>query len=168
MSLKLYEIADEYRALLALMDSSEEDEIDEDSFLLALAALESDFNAKATNIACLIREIVSESHAVTETAKTLQSRSQRLDKRADLLRNYLCSQMQIIGLDHASDSRISIALKRNPASVQVESPDCLPPEYCRVIPECVEPDKTAIKTALKSGITIPGCALIQTTRLDIK
>jgi len=168
MSLKLYEIADEYRTLISFMESSEEEEIDADSFLLALAALESDFTSKVTNIGCLIREITAESQAVTETAKTLQSRAQRLDKRADLLRNYLCSQMQIIGLNHASDRRISIALKRNPASVQVESPDCLPPEYCRVIPERREPDKTAIKTALKSGITIPGCALIQTTRLDIK
>lgn len=168
MSLKLYEIADEYRALLALMDSSEEDEIDEDSFLLALAALESDFNAKATNIACLIREITAESQAVTETAKALQTRAQRLDKRAALLRDYLHQQMQIIGLNNAADSRISVALKKNPPSVRVDTPDRIPAEYCRVIPERVEPDKTAIKTALKSGITIPGCALIQTTRLDIK
>jgi len=168
MSLKLYEIADEYRALLALMDSSEEDEIDEDSFLLALAALESDFNAKATNIACLIREITAESQAVTETAKALQTRAQRLDKRAALLRDYLHQQMQIIGLNHASDSRISVDLKKNPPSVRVDTPDRIPEEYCRVIPERREPDKTAIKTALKSGITIPGCALIQTTRLDIK
>lgn len=167
MSLKLYEIADEYRALLALMDSSEEGEIDEDSFLLALAALESDFNAKATNIACLIREITAESQAVTETAKTLQTRAQRLDKRAALLRDYLHQQMQIIGLNNAADSRISVALKKNPPSVRVDT-DTIPLEYCRVIPERVEPDKTAIKTALKSGITIPGCALIQTTRLDIK
>lgn len=167
MSLKLYEIADEYRALLSLMDSSEEDEIDEDSFLLALAALESDFNAKATNIACLIREITAESQAVTETAKALQTRAQRLDKRAALLRDYLHQQMQIIGLNNAADSRISVALKKNPPSVRVDT-DTIPLEYCRVIPERVEPDKTAIKTALKSGITIPGCALIQTTRLDIK
>jgi len=168
MSLKLYEIADEYRALLSMMDSSEEDEIDTDSFLLALDALQTDFSAKATNIACLIREITAESQAVTETAKALQSRSQRLDKRAALLRDYLHQQMQIIGLNHASDSRISVDLKKNPPSVRVDTPDHIPAEYCRVIPERVEPDKTAIKTALKSGITIPGCALIQTTRLDIK
>lgn len=167
MSLTLYEIADEYRALLSLMDSIEEDEIDEDSFLLALAAMESDFSSKATNIACLIREITAESHAVTETAKTLQNRAQRLDKRAALLRDYLHQQMQIIGLDHAADSRIIVALKKNPPSVRVDT-DTIPMEYCRVIPERVEPDKTALKTALKAGITIPGCALIQTTRLDIK
>ena len=126
MSLKLYEIADEYRALLSLMDSSEEDEIDEDSFLLALAALESDFSSKATNIACLIREITAESQAVTETAKTLQTRAQRLDKRAALLRDYLHQQMQIIGLDHASDSRIRVSLKKNPPSVRVDTPDRIP------------------------------------------
>ena len=168
MSLKLYEIADEYRALMSLMDRSEDDEIDTDSFLLALAALESDFSSKATNIACLIREITAESQAVTETAKTLQTRAQRLDKRAALLRDYLHQQMQIIGLDHASDSRIRVSLKKNPPSVRVDTPDRIPAEYCRVIPDRIEPDKTAIKTALKSGISIPGCALIQTTRLDIQ
>ena len=167
MSLKLYEIADEYRALMSLMDISEDDEIDTDSFLLALAALESDFSSKTTNIACLIREITAESQAVTETAKTLQNRAQRLDKRATLLRDYLHQQMQIIGLDHASDSRIRVSLKKNPPSVRVDT-DTIPLEYCRVIPERIEPDKTAIKAALKVGITNPGCALIQTTRLDIQ
>jgi len=167
MSLKLYEIAEEYRALLAMMDSSEEDEIDEDSFLLALDALQADFSAKATNIACLIKEVTAESAAVAATAGNLIARARRLDQRADLLRDYLRVQMQIIGLNHAADSRISVTLKKNPPSVRLDT-DTIPLEYCRIIPERREPDKTALKAALKAGVAIPGCELIQTTRLDIQ
>ncbi len=168
MSLKLYEIAGEYRALLTIMDSSDEDEIDEDSFLLALDVLETDFTAKATNIGCLIREMTAESQAVAETVKNLHDRKQRLDKRANWLRNYLLNQMQTAGIASAKDARISVTLKNNPPSVHIESPESLPLSYCRVIPAFHQPDKTAIKTALKSGINIPGCSLIQTTRLDIQ
>lgn len=168
MSLKLYEIADEYRALLTIMDSSDEDEIDEDSFLLALDALATDFNAKATNIGCLIREMTAESQAVAETVKNLHDRKQRLDKRANWLRNYLLNQMQTTGMTSTRDNRISVIIKNNPSSVHVDDPESLPMGYCRVIPQRIEPDKTAIKTALKAGVDVPGCSLIQTQRLDIQ
>lgn len=168
MSLKLYEIASEYRALLSLLENSEEDEIDSDSFRLAIDALTGDFTAKATNIGCLIREMTAESQAVAETVKNLHDRKQRLDKRANWLRDYLRNQMQTTGIASAKDARISVTLKNNPPSVHIESPESLPLSYCRVIPEFHQPDKTAIKTALKSGINIPGCSLIQTQRLDIQ
>lgn len=168
MSLKLYEIAGEYRALISILENSEEDEIDSESFRLAIDALSGDFTAKATNIACLFRELSAESVAIQETARSLHRRAQRLDARAERLRDYLLNQMQTTGITRSSDNRISITLKRNPASVHIESPESLPLDYCRVIPARHEPDKTAIKTALKAGVDIPGCSLIQTQRLDIQ
>ena len=168
MSLKLYEIADEYRAILSIMDLSDEDGIDADSFLAAIADIQADFSAKATNIGCLIREIVAESQAIGDTIKNLQGRAQSLDRRADRLREYLLMNMQAIGINRAADARIKLTLKNNPLSVRVDDPAAIPAEYCRIIPERREPDKTILKPALKAGALIPGCALIQTTRLDIK
>lgn len=168
MSLKLYEIAGEYRALISIMENSDDDEIDSESFRMAIDALSGDFTAKATNIACLFRELSAESVAIQETARSLHRRAQRLDARAERLRDYLRNQMQTAGIVSAKDSRISVALKKNPASVYIESPESLPMTYCRVIPQRIEPDKTAIKTALKAGVDIPGCSLVQTSRLDIQ
>ena len=168
MSLKLYEIAGEYRALLSLLDNSDEDEIDSESFRMAIDALETDFTLKSTNIACLIRELSSEAQAIAETAYAMKKRVQKLERRSDWLRDYLRNQMQMTGIHAAKDARISITLKKNPVSVQIEAPESLPMTYCRVVPQRIEPDKTAIKTALKSGVDVPGCALVQTTRLDIQ
>lgn len=168
MSLKLYEIASEYRELMTLLENSDDEEVDADSFMLALDALETDFAAKATNIGCLIRELSAESTAISDTARSLYRRAHRLDEREAYLRSYLYQHMAMTGIASASDSRISISLKKNPASVQVDAPETLPLDYCRVIPEKIEPDKTAIRAALKAGVAIPGCALVQTQRLDIK
>lgn len=167
MSLKLYEIADEYRAILALMDLSDE-EVDTDSFALAIEDIKVAFEEKATNIGCLIRELTAESQAITDTIKNLQGRTQAIDRRVDRLQDYLREQMQASGIKSASDNRIKLTLKQNPLSVRVDDPNKIPLNYCRIIPECMEPDKTAIKAALKSGAVIPGCALIQAVRLEIK
>lgn len=166
MSLKLYEIADEYRQLLSIID--DDDEFDDESFRLALDALVMDFTDKATNTGCLIRELDVESSAVKEVARGMNNRADRLAKRSDWLRDYLEDQMQTGGFTSISDPRVKITVKKNPPSVSVESTDSIPVDYCRIIPERIEPDKSAIKAALKSGIDIPGCSLVQSTRLVIQ
>jgi len=168
MSLKLYEIADEYRRLLSIMDSSDDDAWDGESFQMAIDSLTGDFTAKAANIGCMVRELTAESKAIKEIVDGLCERAQSIDKKAQRLRGYLEDQMQVAGLMVVSDARIKISVKKNPPSVSVESTDSIPVEYCRIIPERIEADKTAIKAALKSGIDIPGCSLVQSTRLIIQ
>lgn len=167
-TLRLYDIASEYRSLLEIATDPESDDLDMESFEAAIAALEVDFSAKAVNIACLIREWEAESLAIHAVMADQQRRIKTLDNRAKRLRDYLLTQMEVSSLPAISDARVSVKLRKNPPSVQIETPESIPALYCRVIPAKTEPDKTAIKEAIKAGETVPGASLIQTTRLEIK
>jgi len=169
MSLKLYEIAGEYRNLLSLMGNSDsDDEVDDESFLLAIESLAGDFAVKAANIGCMVRELDAEAKAIKETIENLKARAKSIDRKAERLRGYLEDQMQVSGFTTISDARIKISVKKNPPSVYVESIDDIPLDYLRVVPAITEPDKSAIKAAIKAGVDIPGCSLVQSTRLVIQ
>jgi hypothetical protein len=56
---------------------------------------------------------------------------------------------------------------RKSESVQIAD-DFNAPAYMRTIPAKLEPDKAAIKDAIKSGKTIPGAELVEKTNLVIK
>jgi hypothetical protein len=167
MSFRLYDMTRSYLDLLDMATDPDSDDVDMESFVAAIDALESDINAKATNTACLIASLEAESMAVSQTIARMLKRAKSLDNRAQSLRDYLLNQLQLAGIKEARDERIQVKLRINPASVVVESPDRIPADYWRVT-EKREPDKSLIKDALKAGAEIPGAWLRQTTRLEIK
>lgn len=167
-SLRLYEIAAEYRGLLEIATDPESDDLDMDSFEAAITALEGDFSAKAVNIACLIREWEAESAAISAVIASQLQRAKSLDNRAKRLRDYLLGQMEISSLPTISDARVQVKLRKNPVSVQISEVEAIPSLYCRIVPARYEPDKTAIKEAIKNGEEVPGASLVQTSRLEIK
>lgn len=165
MSFRLYEMTRDYIEMLDMATDPDNDDVDMESFTAAIDGLETDINIKATNTACLIASLEAEGAAVSATIARMLKRAKSLDNRAQSLRDYLRDQLQIAGIREARDERIQVKLRVNPVSVHIESPEMLPPDYWRVRRE---PDKTALKEALKSGAEIPGAWLQQTTRLDIK
>lgn len=167
-NLHLYEIADEYRNLLEIASDPESDDLDMESFEAAIAALEGQFQTKAVNIACLIREWEAESNAISQVIAAQLQRAKSIDGKAKRLRDYLLTQMEVSSLPAIRDARIAVKLRKNPPSVQIETPASIPDMYCRHIPARIEPDKQAIKEAMKAGGVVPGASLIQTTRLEIK
>ena len=167
-NLRLYEIASEYRSLLEIATDPDSDDLDMESFEAAITALEGDFTAKAVNVACLIREWEAESAAIGQVIAAQLQRAKSIDSKARRLRDYLLTQMEVSSLPAIADPRIQVKVRKNPASVQISEVEAIPSLYCRVVPARYEPDKSAIKEAIKSGEEVPGATLIQTTRLDIK
>ncbi len=168
-TMKLYKIADSYRQILDIADDPEAD-VDMDSFVPALDAIEAHFSEKAGHVACYIRELEMESISIMEVAENAKTRAKRLAERAGKLRDYLQYQMQKAGMKKIADPRITLALKKTPPSVFIPTLDSIPAEerFWRVIPEKREPDKTAIKEALKLGAIVGDCELRSGERLEIK
>lgn len=166
-TLKLYEIANEYREVLDLADDPE---ADLESFLPALDAMLTDLSAKAGHVACYIRELELESLAALDVVESAKKRAKRLEERADWLRQYLLDQLQKTGVQKIADPRVSIAIRKTPASVFIPTVESVPPEerFWRVIPEKREPDKAAIREALKQGLAVGDCRMVTGERLEIK
>lgn len=162
----LYQLVDQYRHLQVLEDP----ELPEEAVRDTLEGLEGEINVKATNVARFIANQEAFAEAVEEAAKAMAERAKRLRRRADGIRGYLLVQMQAAGIERIEAPEFTLAVRKNPPSVIVDSIGELPDEYLAPPPPPPEPkpDKKAIAAAIKAGTHVPGARLEQSVRLEIK
>lgn len=168
LRMKLYDIADTYRRLMDCMQiDPETGEISTPEVLDALDAQDAAFDVKAEAVACYIKELRADAKALKEEEEVLRARRYAMDRKADSLSQYLADCMMQIGRNKVQTSRCALSFRKN-SQVQVTDLDLLASheEFMRV--KTPEPDKTAIKAALKNGRIVPGAELITTHNLQIK
>ncbi len=166
-TLRCYEIPDMFRATMDRAVDPDTGELTE-AGIAEIRALTAAANHSTADLACYIRELEIEAQAINENVKAMNTRVTRLSATAAKWRGYLLETMDCIGSTGIKDARITVAVRTNPPAVQVDDDVELPMDYCRVIPQRIEPDKTVLKNVLKSGGIIPGVSLVSTHRLVIQ
>lgn len=164
----LYELAHSYReAADKLADLDLPPEVIEDT--LESLDLSTDLQVKATNTAMVIRNIEASVAAIKEAETQMAARRKALENRAGRIKDYLLANMMLAGVQKIECPYFKLAVRDNPASVEVYEPGLVPTEFMRQPePPPPAPDKTAIKDALKAGQEVPGCKLTVGKRLEIK
>lgn len=114
----------------------------------ALSEAEGTLEKKALDIACLIKESDAEADAIAAEQKKLAARKKSADAKASWLRSYL--ESHVPRGTKFKDARAVISWRKSEA-VDVLVPAESLPERFRRIKTVVEPDKTALKEALKAG-----------------
>ena len=76
--------------------------------------------------------------------------------------------MMAAGRDKVQTDLFTVALQKSPAKLIVHAEADIPREYFKIIPETVQLDKDAVRTALKAGNAVPGCELAQGYHLRIR
>jgi len=151
MKTTLYEIADNYRAFMQMVDSGELD-----------------------NIACLYKSMSAEADAIEAEARHLLERAKYKRNVCDRLKNYVAQQMQSIGQDRFENERNRITFSKSTAlsvidenalfnALQLANRDDL-----YAVEKVTTFDKKGIKKALKDGNTFAGCELKTNKNLQIK
>ena len=166
MNITLYKLADDY---LVAQDKLSDLDLPDDVIRDTLESMEGDLQVKATNTGLFIRNLEVTSEAIAAEEKRLSERRKAIDNRVNNIKRYLFENMQRTGITKIESPSLTLSLQNNPASVSVENVSDIPSEYMRqkeAPPP--EPDKNAIKEALKNGIDVPGCTLVTTQRLVIK
>lgn len=165
----LYKLADQHRQLEALGTDEELDETGLQAIRDTLEGLEGEIQIKAQSVAAYTLNLEAYAKAAKDASKQLIERARRIERRADALREYMRSQLEAAGVTKIEGPELTIAMRKNPPSVLVAADADLGDEWM-VFPEPPPPtaDKRKIGEALKAGKIIPGCSLLQTTRLDIK
>lgn len=125
--------------------------------------LNMEYEEKVRNTACLIKNIVSDIASFKAEEEALAKRRKRAEKRVEYLERLLLDNM---GGAKFSATECEVSFRKSEA-VQVENADLLPETFLRIKGE-VEPNKTAIKVALKSGQTVAGCKLVENISVLIK
>ena len=99
-------------------------------------------------------------------AKRLTEIAKVYDKKSKAIEDYMYACLQECG-GEIHGNGVTARIRKCPASVQVLDEESIPPEFWREkVTRTV--DKAAIKEALKTGFEVPGCALVQNEKVEVK
>ena len=132
-----------------------------------LEELQMERDKKIECIACWIKDLAAEANAIKEEKLKLEARQKVAENKVKSLKNYLAYALKGTSFRTA---KVSVSFRKI-ESVEV-TPDGL--ENLKAMRDDLlkykepEPDKTAIKQALKSGLSVRGVQLVQNTSTIIK
>lgn len=156
----LYEINQQIQKAIELGFDPETGEILDDS---ALQQLEIDRDEKVENICLFIKDLRAEASALDAEKKALDDRKNAAQRKADSLSRYL---QAMLGGEKFKTARCAVSYRKSQAVV-ITDQDAIPEEYIRV-KVSREPDKIALKDALKTVGAIDGAVLEERTSMIIK
>jgi len=164
MSLRLYEIADQYQFLLQDLYDEETGVVNETA-LAKLEALNEPFETKCINVTRVFKQIDAEREAIEKERKAMAAREKALQNQVNGLKNYLLSNMDRCMINEIKCPQFVIKLQNNPPSVDPYDKSLIPDEYKKI---SIEYDIQKIKDDLKNGVDIPGARLVQGKSIRIR
>ena len=132
----------------------------------ALNDLDLEFNQKVDNIACYIKDIESLNQAIKDEKKALDERLKMNDRKVENLKKYVSSSLKMRDMNKLETARNKITFRKS-KSVNVINESLLADEYfTEKITKTV--NKTAIKKAIESGLTVDGAEIKENRNVVIK
>lgn len=164
MSMRLYQIADEYQFLMNDLYDLETGEVDEKS-LARLQALTDPLETKCINITKIFKSIDAEREAIEKERKAMAAREKSLKYQVDKLKEYLLINMERCSIKKIECPQFVLGLQLNPPAVEIYDEKLVPVEFDEVT---VHKNIAKIKEALKNGVDVPGARLVQRNSLRIR
>ena len=137
-----------------------------------LMKVEADFEVKAENIACFIKELSGEAETLRKEKKSVSSRLDAKTHLIDRLKTMLIENMTAIGRKKIDMPKAKISLRNNQETAQflhekefISWANMNRPDLLKYTPEI---NRTAVKTALQNGDKIQGAVLGRTVSAIIK
>ena len=161
----LFILAQEHRALA---DKLHNLDLDDQTIADTLEAEGGDLVEKGKNVAAVFRNLESDAKQIKEAEQQLAERRKAIEKRAESLRNYLKTNMEVAGITKIECPWFVVSIAQNPEAVTVEDESLIPRDYFKEIPATYQLDKAMVKQAIKDGFNVPGAHLSRGTSLRIK
>lgn len=167
--MKLYEIANEY---LALVEAIENEELPEEAVADTLEAITAEIEDKADNIACLMKSLNAEAEAIREEEKRLAKRRQAKERVAERLKGYISETLQRAGIASVETARNKITFRKS-ESVEINDEVFFKwanenGRFDLLSYSAPTANKTEIKKTLKEGAGIEGAVLRINQNIQIK
>lgn len=124
-------------------------------------------DTKIENVACWIKELKAEAEAIKAEKQTLAERQRVAENKAESLKKWLTYALDG---QKFKTSKCSISYRKSEAvEVTEEGLNNLMQEHNELLTyKAPEPNKKAIKDALKDGLSVEGVQLVQNTSTIIK
>lgn len=162
----LYDIAQTY---VDFMEAVEADEIPEEAIEDTLESIQEEFNQKADNLACLVKNLKAEAEAIKSEELVLKARREGKARKAEALKNYLFQTMQQLGKNKLETARNLLSFRKS-ASLQIDDEKDFyqrHSELCKIETVVTIP-KADITNLIKNGEEISGAQLVSKLNLQIK
>ncbi len=166
MDTNLYLIATQYKQAA---DTLAQLDLDEQTVADTLESLSGELEEKTVNLAMVIRNLESSAEQIKGEAKAMNERAAKISNRAKNISQHLIDNLTLAGIKTISSPYFTVALRKNPAAVDIYDAALVPAEWMRQPePPPPEPDKKRIKEAMQANITVPGCRLTHQYRVAIQ
>lgn len=165
MTMQLYKLTG---ALAQVWEQINDEEANLDTLEDTLSCIEGEIEVKIEGMGRMIAMLDADAGVLEAEIKRMTARKQARKNRIDRIKNYIQTQMELMGRDKIETPVLTVALQKNPPALDVFDVMAIPTEYLVHIPAHEEPDKAKIKDALKAGKEIPGCALTQGRSLRLR
>ena len=158
--MKLYEIDE---AILDCIDMETGEIIDAHK----LSALQMERDAKIENVACWIKDLKAEAEAIKTEKQALAERQRVAENKAESLKRWLAYALDG---EKFSTSKCAISFRKSESvEVTADGLNALMHGHDELLKyKDPEPDKTAIKKAIKDGLNVEGVQLVQNISTIIK
>ena len=138
-----------------------------------LEAIEGEFDVKAENLACYIKQLKAEVESLKKEKLAFAKRQAQKEKQAEKLTKYLLSSMQAVGKTKIDMPRAVITVKRNAPSLVISDElglvDWLIKNNDKLLKyEMPTVKKAEVKKQLKAGKEIPFVQLESKSSVTIK
>lgn len=159
----LYELTNEYQALLEM---AEDPDVDPEVFSDTLEGLEGEIEIKADGYAKVMKALESQISGIKAEENRLFLRRKALEGNVDRMKRSLQQAMEITGKTKFKTELFSFGIQKNPAAVVIDDEGKVPKEFW--IPQDPKLDKAGIKELLKTGEVCEYAHLEQSESLRIR
>jgi hypothetical protein len=143
----LYELREEYKAVLAMMEDPDADmELIQDT----LEGLDGDIEEKVEGYGTMLEQLESDIARLDAEAKRMQNRRIVIENRKDRLRENLLKAMLETDKKSIKTDHYTVTVKQTPYRLVVDDPFGVPEEYYE--PQPAKLDKTRLKAALQEQL----------------
>lgn len=161
--MKLYDLSQNY---LNLQELLEDESVGFDMINKALNEVNGEIEAKAENIAILIKNLESDAEGIKKEEDRLSVKRGTIENRIKGLKNYLDTNMRVLNKLKFKTKLFSFNVQNNPPTVEVSDEKLIPKEF--FVEQSPKLDRKALLAALKEGKEIDGATIKQTKSLRIR
>lgn len=162
----LYEISEEYKTFLDMVETGE---IPEEAVGDTLEAIQGEFNEKADNVACMIKNLLAEADALKVEKSALDSREKSKRAKADRMKTYLSESMKKLGIWKLETARNALSFRKS-TSLYIQDEEDFKQRHMDLCKKeiVITIPKSEITKLLKSNEEISGAELRENQNLQIK
>lgn len=162
MSITLYNISNEQKAIMAEIEASEGELTDE--IIAKIEFNEVMFQEKAIDYGFVIKQFEDTSDVIAKEIKRLQELKKKADNNAERLRSRITEAMNQFGVSEVKSDVLKLSFRKSKA-VEIFDEALIEAKYIDFKPV---PNKTEIKKALESGEDVQGARIVENQNLQIK